>query len=172
MLQHSKTRRMVVIAILVAMASVLHYFEKFIPVGAIIGAPGARLGLANIITLVSLYFFSFKEVFLLVLLRVMLTSMFGGGINAFLYSIVGGLLSFLVMYIMVHKAGKYFSEIIISVVGSLFHIFGQIIVAGIIIKNWRVIFLMPYFSIAGIATGIGVGLVSKYMIMHMKKILT
>ncbi|NLN42424.1 MAG: Gx transporter family protein, partial [Clostridiales bacterium] len=53
----TKTRKLTLLAIIISQALVLHYIEGFIPVLA----PGAKLGLANIMTMVTLALFGFKE---------------------------------------------------------------------------------------------------------------
>jgi len=45
-------------ALLISQALVLHYIENFIPPLA----PGAKLGLANIISLVALHLYGFREI--------------------------------------------------------------------------------------------------------------
>jgi len=64
-------RKMIYISLLVAMSMVLHIFENMIPVPFI--TPGTRLGLANIITVIALYTLSYKETFLVMFLRILLS---------------------------------------------------------------------------------------------------
>ena len=72
-----KTSKIVYISLLVAQALVLHIFERMIPVPFI--TPGAKLGLANLVIVVALYTLdSYKEAFLVLFLRILLSTMFGG----------------------------------------------------------------------------------------------
>lgn len=71
----TNTRRMTLISIFVAQALVLHIIEGLIPVPFL--TPGAKLGLANIITVISLYIFTFKDAFLIVVIRVILATLVG-----------------------------------------------------------------------------------------------
>jgi heptaprenyl diphosphate synthase len=164
----SKIQKLAFTALLVAMALVLSYFEQFIPTFTI---PGAKLGLANIITLIALYFLSFSEALTVVLLRVTLGAMFIGSMSGFFYSLAGGLLSFIVMFLLVHLGRELFSVMAISVVGAVFHNLGQILMAGFIIQNYQVIFFLPHLFIIALGTGIVIGLIVKYLLEYLLDIL-
>jgi heptaprenyl diphosphate synthase len=53
-----KTKKLLYISLLIAFSLILSYIETFIPA---IPIPGAKLGLASIATLLSLYLFDFKH---------------------------------------------------------------------------------------------------------------
>ena len=90
-----RSRKIVYIGLLVSQALVLHIFENMIPVPFV--TPGAKLGLANLVTVLALYTLSKKETLLVLFLRLTLGSIFGGSLSAFMYSAAGGILSFLAM---------------------------------------------------------------------------
>lgn len=163
-----KTQKLTFIALFVAQGLVLYMVERMIPVPFI--TPGAKLGLTNIVTLLALYMFDFKDVFLIIVLRVILSTLLGGTLSSFLYSIAGGMLSFIAMYVM-KKIGKDQISIIgISIVGSVFHNIGQIIVAALVIENVMIVAYLPVLLIAALGTGFFVGLTSKYLLPFMKRI--
>ncbi|SKA87846.1 heptaprenyl diphosphate synthase [Caloramator quimbayensis] len=163
-----KTQNMIFISILVAQALVLYIVETMIPVPFI--TPGAKLGLANIITVVSLYSLSLADTFLVVILRIILSTLLVGSLSSFFFSLSGGILSLLVMFIL-KKFGKENVSIIgVSVMGSVFHNIGQILVASITVQNIRIIAYLPVLMIAGIGTGIFVGITSKFLLVHLKKL--
>lgn len=163
-----KTQKMLFISILVAQALVLYIVETMIPVPFI--TPGAKLGLANIITVVSLYSLSIADTFLVVILRIILSTLLVGSLSSFFFSLSGGILSLLVMFIL-KKFGKENVSIIgVSVMGSVFHNIGQILVASITVQNIRIISYLPVLMIAGIGTGIFVGITSKFLLVHLKKL--
>ena len=94
----NKTFRLIVLGLFVAQSLVLYIVEGMLPVPFI--APGAKLGLANLITVIALYSLPRKrDVFLILLLRVVLSTAFGGGINAFVYSAAGAGTSLSIMII-------------------------------------------------------------------------
>lgn len=161
-----KTQKITFIALLVAQGLVLHIFEGMIPVPFI--APGAKLGLTNIITVVSLYTLKFNEVFFIVVLRVLLSTLLGGNLSSFFYSISGGILSFFVMYVLKRVCKENISIIGISITGSVFHNIGQIIIAGLVIQNAMIVTYLPILMVASVGTGFFVGITSKYLMPFLK----
>ena len=57
----SKAKQIALCAVMVALALVLSYTERFIPLQMLVPLPGVKLGLANIVTLVALYLLSPKH---------------------------------------------------------------------------------------------------------------
>lgn len=162
------TRRITLIGIFVAQALVLHVIERLIPVPFL--TPGAKLGLANIITVISLYIFSFRDAFLIVIIRVVMATLIGGTLSGFLYSITGGLLSLFAMWGIKKIGGENISIIGVSVFGAFFHNLGQVIVAALIVQNIIIISYLPILMLAGVVTGIFVGFTANFLNGYLKKI--
>jgi len=158
----NNTRKLVLMGLYVSMALALHIVERMIPVPFI--TPGAKLGLANIITLTSLMTFGFKDTFVILAVRIILGSIFGGGVSAFIYSITGGILSLISMQIIKVVGKNNVSIIGISVVGAVFHNIGQLLAAAYIIKNLNIFVYFPVLFLAAVGTGIFVGLTTKYLL--------
>ena len=95
----NKVKQMTLCAILISMALVLSYIEHFIPLQMVIPLPGIKLGLANIVTLMALFFLGEKSAFTILILRCILGSIFGGGISGLVFSMTGGLLAMTMMCI-------------------------------------------------------------------------
>ena len=118
-------------AMLVALAMIFSYVESLIPIN--FGVPGIKLGVANLVTVTGLYLLAPMEVLAVVILRILLTGfMFGNGMSI-VYSLAGGILSFLVMLMM--KRIKGFSMIGVSIAGGVSHNIGQIAVAMCVLEN-------------------------------------
>lgn len=164
-----KTFPMIYIALLTAQSLVLYVIEGMIPVPFI--APGAKLGLANLITVIALYTLNNKkDVFLIILLRLILSAMLVGNMASLMYSASGAILSCLAM-ICIKKFGKEKISIIgVSATGAVFHNIGQLLVASAIVKNIAVMLYLPILSIAGIGTGIFIGITANYVVIHLSKI--
>jgi heptaprenyl diphosphate synthase len=164
-----KTTRMIYIGLLVSQALVLYLIESMIPVPFI--TPGAKLGLANLVTVIALYTLgSNKDAFLVVILRLMLSTMFGGNLSSFMYSATGAILSYAIM-VFFKKVGKDKLSIIgVSASGAVFHNVGQLLMASIVVKNIGIMLYLPVLSIAGIGTGIFIGITANYLVRHMFKI--
>ena len=84
----NKTSKMVYLSLLVAQALVLYLFERMIPVPFI--TPGAKLGLANLVSVIALYTLQeYKDAFMVVFLRLLLSTIFGGSLSSLLFSLSG-----------------------------------------------------------------------------------
>ncbi len=164
----NKTTKMIFISLIVAQALVLHVIEGMIPVP--IGIPGAKLGLANIFTIISLYILGFKSTVIVVVLRVALATMFGGTLSSFLFSLSGGLLSLFSMAFVKNLLKDKVSIIGVSGAGAVSHNIGQLLVASYIVRNWTVMMYLPVLTFIGIGTGIFIGITANYIIGHMSKI--
>ena len=154
------TKKMVILSLLVSQALVLHVIERMIPVP--IPVPGIKLGLANVISLFTIIIFGWKEAALVVFLRTILGSFFGGGVSSFLYSFAGGMISTIVMALLYKYFKKVFSIIAISVVGAVFHNIGQILIASMVVSNVNLFFYLPVLLISAVITGIFIGMTVQY----------
>ncbi len=161
-------RKIAMLALLVAQAIILSFIERLIPTS--FAVPGIKLGLANIITLIALYMFSVREAFLILVIRILLTSLLFGSITSLLYSAFGGLLSFLIMALFIKYARNKFSVVGISVAGGVFHNIGQIAAASIMVQNFKIVFYLPVLMISGVITGIFIGLIGKYLMKYMDRV--
>lgn len=154
-------KKLVLLSLLVSQALVFSIVESMLP--NIVPIAGVKLGLANIVSVIAMDIFGFKESVVILILRVILSSIFTGGMSTFIYSITGGLLSIIVMNLM-YKFKNNFSIISISVVGAVFHNIGQLLVASIIIENTKIFYYLPILMISAVITGIIIGLTAKYSI--------
>ncbi|HOC06111.1 MAG: Gx transporter family protein [Bacillota bacterium] len=162
-------RRLVMIALLVTMASVLHIIEGMLPAMPV---PGARLGLANIITLTTIITFGYADALFVAIGRSLLGALFGPGLISagFAMSLAGGILSWAVMSL-AHKLGqRFFSIISLSLMGAVSHNIAQLTVASFLIAEIAIFSLFPLLMIFAVPTGIMVGLVSRYLTKALGKI--
>ena len=106
-MKKSKVNQMTLCAILISMALVLSYMERFIPLQMVIPLPGIKLGLANVVTLMALFFLGQKSAFTILILRCILGSVFGGGISGLAFSMTGGILAMSVMCIFKKCKGNF-----------------------------------------------------------------
>src|SRR5699024_12856815 len=117
-MNHKKTRKMVYLALLSAIAIVLHTVEAAIPVPLPVGA---KLGLANIISLVVIHLYGIKEMFIVNIFRVLVSSLLTGIFmqNPFFISCGGVFLSSLALAI-IYKF-IYLLMVSKSIVSSIYH---------------------------------------------------
>lgn len=161
------TKKLAVLAMMVSMALVLHVVESLLPIPYI--APGVKLGLANIVSLVAIILFGFKEALVVVLLRTFLGSLLGGVPSNFLFSSAGGMLRTVVMYALYRWAGTKFSVVGISVAGAVAHNVGQLFVAGLIVENFGLYIYLPILMVSAVVTGIFIGFTVKYVMALMER---
>jgi heptaprenyl diphosphate synthase len=155
------TKRIVTIAMFVALATVISIVERSIVIPGV--HPAVKLGLANIVTLLSILVLGYKDAFLVVVVRCILAALVGGNPVSFLFSITGGVLSALVMSVMWRYLSKYISIINISVIGAICHNIGQLFVAGILAQDFHIYILLPVLMVSAVITGYNVGLLTKHV---------
>jgi heptaprenyl diphosphate synthase len=157
-----KVQKMALLGVLTAAAIVIAILESFIPS---IGIPGVKMGLANIVILIILYELGIWEAGVVNLLRVLVVSLVRGTFLSmgFLMSLTGAALSFGVM-VLFYLLIKKFSIIGVSVIGSVFHVTGQIIVAMIFLGSAYIFLYLPIIAISAIITGVFVGITAKLII--------
>lgn len=150
------TKKLALSAILAAMAMILSYIEALIPLPVPI--PGVKLGLANLIIIIAIYKLGFKYAFVINCVRIFTAGLLFTGVFGIMYSLAGGVLSIIIMYLLYRT--NLFSMVGISMAGGVAHNLGQLITACLIMSNIK---LMSYFSIllfSGMISGILIGIVA------------
>ena len=153
-------------SIFIGLALVFSYIERFIPLQLVIPLPGVKLGLANIVTLVSLYLLNKKHCVIILMIRCFLGAVFGGGITGLVFSLTGGTLALISM--MIAKKMRCFSIFGVSVVGAAFHHIGQIMISMILMRSIYIGSYLPYLLLVGIFTGLLIALVSSRVIIALE----
>lgn len=156
------THKLVLIGVLTASAIVIAILESFIPS---IGIPGIKLGLANIVILITIYELGVMEAAFINILRVVIVAVVRGTLLSmgFFMSLTGAFLSFAIMAVFALTIKK-FSVIGVSVIGAIFHVVGQIIVAMIYLDSAYILYYLPIIAISAIITGVLVGIVAQTVI--------
>lgn len=150
-----QTRRLTLCAVLLSLALVLSYMERFFPLQLIVPLPGVKLGLANIVSLVALYLLGGKSACLILVLRCVLASAFGGGISSLMFSLSGGILSMLAMIL--SRRLSFLSIYGVSILGAAAHNIGQICIAMALMNSVYIGAYLPYLLIVALFTGFATG---------------
>ena len=163
-----KTKDITIISILTAMSVVIGIIESYFTfLGDII--PGLKLGLANVIILFALYKYNFNQALMISIIRVFIVALIRTGFSFnFLFSLGGALLSIIAMSLV--KKTKL-SIIGVSIVGSISHSIGQVLVGILILNNHNIIYYLPYLLLFSIPTGILIGIIAKKLINSTKNII-
>lgn len=157
--------RMINLAVLVTFAVVIHTVEAALPLP--MPVPGVRLGLANMITLLTILLYGVRSGLVVAVLRTVLGSLIGGTFLGFGFwlGLAGGLLSAAVMALAIGLVEKgYLSLISVSVLGAAAHNLAQITVAAVIIGSaalWRG--YLPLLLLLAVPTGFFTGLATFYL---------
>lgn len=157
-----KVQKIALLGVLLAVTIVIAIAESFIPSFTI---PGIKLGFANIVILVTLYELGVKEAVFINLVRVLVVSLVRGTFLSmgFFMSLTGAVMSLGVM-ILFCLLIKKFSIIGVSVIGSLFHVTGQILIAMIYMGSVYVVYYLPIIALSAVITGILVGFIARAII--------
>ena len=150
-----------------ALSMIFSYVEVLIPIN--LGIPGMKLGLANLVVVVTLYTMGAPMAFAVSMIRIVLVSASFGSLSAMLYSLAGGLLSFAGMILL--KKMPNFSMVGVSVAGGLLHNMGQLIVAMAVVENIHLVSYLPPLMIAGTVTGMLIGIISGQVVPRIKHVL-
>lgn len=140
---------------LIALALVFSYLEAQIP--SFFPVPGMKLGLTNIIVLLSLYRMGWKSAMAVNVLRIVLVSFLFGGISAMIYSLAGGMLSTIVMILL--KKTDRFRIVTVSIAGGISHNVGQIIVAVFALNTVGIAWYLTVLWFSGLASGALTGII-------------
>ncbi|MDO5021805.1 MAG: Gx transporter family protein [Eubacteriales bacterium] len=160
----NKSNRIALGAMFLAVMLVLGYIESLIP----LGVPGIKLGLANSVLLLSLYWLGVPFSFTLMLSKVFLSGYLFANPNAMLYSLAGGVLSMLGMILVVYLI-KGVSPLGAAITGAVLHNVGQIGVAMWQLRTGKLLYYMAILMLAGIVMGFITGNVCKQLLRYLPK---
>ncbi len=164
MKQKMTTQKLAQMAMLVAMATAVHWLESMMmPIFP--GLPGVKLGLANLFTLYALQTLGASAAWTIAILRCGLGLLLIGAPVGAIYAFAGAMISCLVMVVL--KTLK-FGPLAQSVMGALAHNTAQGMMAMVMTGTRGLIYYFPILWLAAVPTGLFVGLVCIAMQKAMK----
>lgn len=162
-----ETKSITLFGILGAQAIALAFLENLIP--PIPGMPpGAKLGLANIVTMFTASTMGFGGAIFITLIKAIFVGV-TRGFTAFLMSFTGGVLSTIVMCILLRLKSKPFGIIGIAVLSAVAHNFGQLIVAMILTSTALFSTYGPFLLLFAIIAGLITGTILKFLLPALEK---
>ena len=162
-------KKLIFLSLLVSIGLALSIIESMMPVPFI--APGAKLGLSNMVILITLVIFGFKEALTVGILKSIIFTLATGSISSLFYSLSGSIFSCIVMYFVYSHFSNYFSLIGVSIFGAVAHNFAQVAVASIIMNNIKIFSYLPLLLLVSLFTGYFVGIASIFISNNLKKTL-
>ncbi len=158
----SATRRLTLIAFLVAAALVVSLIESMLP-SLIPLAPGAKLGLSNVAPLMALIVLGVGDAFAVMLLKCLLGATITGGLSGLMYSLPAGIVSLAVEILLFYTVFDRMSVAMISLIGAVVFNCVQLFMAEII-TGVSLITLLPWLMTAGVLAGAFTGLLTYYIV--------
>lgn len=155
------------LGLLTAVSLIFGYVEAILPFN--LGIPGVKLGLANLVVVISLYTLSTEKAFFIDMVRILLSGLLFGTLVSLAYSLAGGLLSFGAMVIA--KKLRIFGISGVSVLGGVFHNIGQLLVAIAVLGEPLLGWYFPVLLLAGAAAGFLIGIAAGHSIPLLQKII-
>jgi len=162
-----KAKNIATYGLLIALAFILSYIETLIPM--LVPVPGIKLGLANLVVLTALYVMGVKQALILSILRIVLVGFTFGSPSTMIFSLAGGLLSWLMMSLF--RKFKLFSLVGVSILGGIAHNIGQIAVSIVVVDNINIIYYLPILLISGVVTGTLIGILGAMIVKRLNNIL-
>ena len=154
------TKRLATDAMFLKLELVVSYIEVLIPIT--VGITGIKLGLANGVIMVLLFFTTWIRTLEISVIRVVLAGFLFGNPMTIAYSLAGGILSLIVMGIL--KKVKGLSSVGISVGGGVAHNIGQLSIAVILMETKKIYYYAPVLLPTGTIAGVMIGVLSGVLV--------
>ena len=161
----TSTQRLAYSALLASLALIFSYIEVLIPFN--FGIPGVKLGIANLVVIVALYYLGPRYAFVINMIRVLVAGLPFTGLFGCLYSLAGALLSFAAM-LLIKKTGL-FSVTGVSICGGVFHNLGQILVATVLVSSLKMFAYFPVLIISGVVSGTIIGIIAWLILQRLPR---
>lgn len=144
-----------------ALALVIHLLEGQLP--SPLPIPGAKPGLANVITLYAMFTAGPADTLLVLLSRILLGSVFSGRATTFFYSLAGGLLCWAITCLL-RKRLSHRQVWVAGVLGGICHNIGQLAAAIAITRTPALAVYLPWLLLCGMVTGLFTGLCARFLL--------
>lgn len=157
------TKKLTTATLFTTLAMIFSYIEFLIPFN--LGVPGIKLGLANVVIIITLYRMGARYAFAVNVMRVLLSGLLFCGIYGCLYGLSGALFSLSVM--VAFKKCRAFSVVGVSVAGGITHNLAQIFVAALVVSNLNIFAYFPLLIFSGLLCGFLNSLLSHTILRHL-----
>ena len=151
-------------ALMISLSLILFAAESLLP--PMFLPPGAKFGLANVVTVAALYMLTEVDALIILSARIFLSGIFAGSPSMIFFSASGGLLSLSAM-ILLKRTGK-FSVVGVSAAGGFFHNVGQLVAAIFFADNVKLVNYLPVLGVCGIFVGVLIALLSREILRRLR----
>ncbi len=160
-----KTKKLTLLSLLTAIALTIFMVEAQIP--ALVPVPGVKMGLANIVTVFTVFAIGEKESCAVLFARIFLGAVFAGNFSTIFYSAAGGVCAIGVTILL----KKILTENQLWVAGSLgaiAHSLGQMAMAILLTSTPGLMVYLPFMIAVSIITGAFTGLCAQLLVKRGK----
>ena len=155
------TRKLATLGLLTAIALTIFMVEAQIP--SILPLPGVKLGLANIVTVFTVFALCPADGIRVLTARIFLGAVFSGNFSTIFYSAAGGALA-IVTTIALKKVLKKNQLWVAGCLGAVAHSIGQMAMAVLLLGTPSLILYLPVMVIISIITGLFTGLCAQFLV--------
>ena len=163
-----KPKKLMTEAMLCGLALILSYVESLFPLS--LAVPGVKMGLPNLVIVFALYRLGAGSAARISVVRVGIVALLFGNVYSFLYSLVGAVMSLLLMALLRKLPGLHTAGV--SVAGAVMHNIAQIGTAMLILGTEKIIYYLPALLVSGAVSGIVIGVLAALMIRRIPKNMT
>lgn len=168
-MKNNRTKKIVRLSLFLALGVVLNIIESMLPV--LIPIPGVKLGIANTVGLIVLYYYGPKEYTLIGFLRVILVALLRTGIGSisFMLSLSGWFIS--TLFVLLVNLFKKVSVYGLSMSSAVMHGVGQVVMYTIISSLPEMINYLPILIVSGIISGNVLALLCSELLKKLDKVM-
>lgn len=149
--------RLAVLGVLAALSLAVHTLESVFP--PLFGIPGAKLGLANLFSMLALVLYGPLDAALILLARTLLGAVIAGNASSLLFSLSGGGAALLVSILLIYFAVPRVSYLAVNIAAAVIHNIVQVAVFVWETSTPANFVLLPYFALVGVLSGAAVAAV-------------
>lgn len=156
-----KIRKIALLAMLAAIALTIFMIEAQIP--APLPIPGIKLGLANIVTVFTVFALGPGEGAAVLFVRIFLGAVFAGNFSSILYSAAGGscaILTTILLRRVLTEKQLWFA----GCCGAVAHSLGQMVMAVVLTSTPGLLLYLPIMIAISIVTGLFTGLCAQFLL--------
>ena len=156
-----KTKKLTLLALLSAIALTIFLVEAQIP--ALVPIPGVKLGLANIVTVFTVFVLGPREGAAVLFVRIFLGAVFAGNFSTIFYSAAGGVCAIGVT-ILLRKILTNKQLWVAGCLGAVAHSIGQMAMAVLLTGTPSLAVYLPVMIAISIVTGLFTGLCAQCLV--------
>jgi heptaprenyl diphosphate synthase len=162
-----KTKKLTTLALLSAIALTIFVIELQIP--PLVPIPGVKLGLANIVTVFTVFAFRGRDGAAVLFVRIFLGAVFAGNFSTIFYSAAGGALAILAT-IGLRRILTNKQLWVAGALGAVAHSIGQMAMAVTLTGTPGLVIYLPVMLVCSIITGVFTGLCAQFVLNRGEKL--